>query len=436
MAKPPPRTLRRAVVVGGARTPFVRAFAEYMKMDAIALGVAAVKGLLDRHDTLAWDDIDGIVWGGVILPQLAPNVGREIALDIGLPAHVEARTVTRACASGLQAVTDAVAAVERGDMDVVIAGGADSTSNAALALPQSFVHKVGPVAMSSKSGPMDFFRALGSLSIRRDLLPQQPKIAERTTGEVMGESAEKMAGRNGVTREEQDAFAVASHHRAADAIKSGRFDSEVVPVTTPDGKTVYADTIVRGDTSVDKIAKLRPAFAKDGTLTAANSSALTDGAAAVLIMSEDKAKELGFKPLAAFRSWAYVGVDPKDQLLMGPALAMPKALDRAGLELADIDVVDMHEAFAAQVLSVLKMLESDSFAQQRLGKDKAVGAVDRDKLNVHGGSVAIGHPFGATGARMVLTMANELANTDKKTALLGICAAGGLGAGAVMEAVE
>jgi acetyl-CoA acyltransferase len=250
----------------------------------------------------------------------------------------------------------------------------------------------------------------------------------------MGEAAEEMAGRNGVSREEQDAFAARSHHRAAAAIAAGRFADELVPVQTRKG-TIYRDTIVRGDTSVEKLSKLRPVFSRDGTLTAGNSSALTDGAAAVLLMSEQKARELELRALAAFRSWAYVGVDPADQLLMGPALAMPKALDRAGLSLQDIDVIDMHEAFAAQVLSVLKMLASDSFAKARLGRDRAVGQVDPDRLNLHGGSVALGHPFGATGARMVLTVAHELANTEAKTALLGICAAGGLGAGAVLEAV-
>jgi acetyl-CoA acyltransferase len=252
----------------------------------------------------------------------------------------------------------------------------------------------------------------------------------------MGESAERMATRNEISRKAQDEFAVKSHHRAAAAVAAGRFDDEITPVQTPAGKWVHADGLVRADTSVEKLAKLRPVFAKDGTLTAGNSSALTDGAAAVLLMSEEKAKSLGLKPLAAVSSWSYVGVDPADQLLIGPALAMPKALDRAGLTLKDIDVVDMHEAFAAQVLSVLKVLGSTPFAQARLGKDKAVGEVDPDKLNVHGGSLALGHPFGATGARMVTTMANELARTGKRAALLGLCAAGGLGAAAVLERVD
>lgn len=426
---------RRAVIVGGARTPFVRAFGAFTKIDTIGLGVAAVRGLLDRT-RVPWSEIDSIVWGGVILPPGAPNVGREIALDLGLPASVEAMTVTRACASGLQAITLAAAAIERGDADVVIAGGSDSTSNATLTMPQSLVHKAAPVAMSGKSGPRDYLRLLGQLSVREDLLPKPPRIAERSTGQLMGEACEDMAERNRIARGEQDAFTLTSHQRAAAAVAAGRFDDEIVPVTNPDGETVFVDELVRGDTSLEKLGKLRSAFRKGGTLTAGNSSALTDGGAAVLLMSEDKAKELGLEPLAAFASWSYVAVDPADQLLIGPALAMPKALERAGMTLDEVDLVDMHEAFAAQVLSVLGAMESDAFAKERLGRDAAVGQVPRDKLNVHGGSLALGHPFGATGARMVLTMAHELARTDAKSALLGICAAGGLGAGAVMQSVE
>jgi len=425
----------RAVIVGGARTPFVRAFGDFVKIDTIGLGVAAVRGLLDRT-RVPYKALDSVVWGGVILPPTAPNVGREIALDLGLPPSVEAMTVTRACASGLQAVTLAAAAIERGEADVVIAGGSDSTSNAAVTMPSSLVHKAAPVALSSKSGPRDYLRLLGELSIRDDLIPSKPEIAERSTGQLMGEACEDMAERNEIAREAQDAFAFTSHQRAAAAVAAGRFDDEVVPVTNPDGTTVFADQLIRGDTTLEKLGKLRPAFRKGGTLTAGNSSALTDGAAAVLLMSEDKARELGLEPLASFASWSYVGVDPADQLLIGPALAMPRALERAGLKLSDIDVVDMHEAFAAQVLSVLQAMGSDAFCRERLGRDEAVGQVDPERLNLHGGSLALGHPFGATGARMVLTMAHELARTEADTALLGICAAGGLGAGAVMRAVD
>lgn len=424
---------RRAVVVAGARTPFVKAFGDFTRLDTIALGVSAVRSLLKKTG-VGHGDVESIVWGGVILPGYAPNVGREIALDLRLDAACEGMTVTRACASGLQAITTAAAAIERGDMDVAIAGGSDSTSNAELKLPQKIVHAMAPLAFG-KPTASDYVGALAQLMPLHEILPQRPKIAERTTGEVMGEAAEKMARRNEISREAQDELAARSHHRAAAAMASGRFDEEVYPVETAEGRWVHADGLVRADTSVEKLAKLKPVFAKDGTITAGSSSALTDGAAAVLLMSEDKARSLGLTPLAAFRSWAYVGVDPADQLLMGPAIAMPKALERAGMTLADCDLVDIHEAFAAQVLAVLKMMGSAAFAKHRLGRDSAVGEVDPARLNVHGGSVALGHPFGATGARMVSTMSYELAKTGKATALLGLCAAGGLGAGAVLERV-
>ncbi|MGB5548612.1 MAG: acetyl-CoA C-acyltransferase, partial [Polyangiales bacterium] len=394
---------RRAVVVAGVRTPFVKAFGKFLKLDSIDLGDIAVRKLLEQTD-VPHQEIDSIVWGGVILPSHAPNIAREIALDLRLPPSVEGMTCTRACASGLQAVTLAAAAIERGEADVVIAGGSDSTSNAALNLPQKAVHALAPLAFGKASTPADYLGVLSQLMPITEILPKMPKIAERTTGEVMGESAESMAKRNEITREEQDRFAERSHHRAAEAIASGRFDHEVTAVEAPDG-WVHADNLVRGDTTFEKLSKLRPVFSKDGTVTAGNASPLTDGAAAVLLMSEDKARALGYKPLAAFRSWSYVGVDPADQLLIGPALAMPQALDRAGMELKDMSMVDMHEAFAAQVLSVTKALASKGFAELRLGRSKAVGEIDEDSFNIYGGSLSIGHPFGATGARMVTTVA-------------------------------
>ncbi len=427
------RTPRRAVVVGGIRTPFVKAFGKLMTLDAIALGDAAVGGLL-RAFPIERAEIDSIIWGGVILPSGAPNVAREIALDLRLPSSVEGMTVTRACASGLQAVTLAAAAIERGEADVVIAGGADSTSNAEIKLPQHLVHALAPLALGKAKSARSILSVLSQLTPITELLPRKPEIAERSTGQVMGEAAEEMARRNGVLREAQDAFAARSHARASAAIASGRFDREITPVDSAGG-TAFVDDIVRGDTSEEKLARLRPVFAKDGSVTAGNASPLTDGAAAVLLMSEEKARALGFAPLAAFRSWSYVGVDPADQLLIGPALAIPRALDRAGVKLADCGLVDMHEAFAAQVLSVEKALGSDAFAKARLGRDEAVGQLDPERFNVHGGSIAIGHPFAATGARMVTTMANELHERDEELALLGICAAGGIGAAAVLERV-
>jgi len=424
----------RAVIIGGVRTPFVRAFGPFIQMDTIMLGVKAVKGLL-QHYPIPYKDISGMVWGGVILPSGSANICREIIFDSGLPKTMDAITVTRVCTSSLNAITLAASAIERGEADIMIAGGSDSTSNAEVKLPQTIVHKAAPVVLNSKSSVLDYFRLLFQINPMKDLRPERPAIRERTTKELMGESAEKMAVKNAISREAQDRFALQSHLRAAKAIETGRFAKEVIPIDTPDGKRVYTDNIVRGNTTLEKLSKLKPAFSKNGTLTAGNSSSLTDGAAAVLLMNEDKAKSLGFKPLAAFRSWSYGAVDPNDQLLIGPAFSMPYALQRAGMALSDIDLIDIHEAFAAQVLSVLCMLESDTFARERLGIDKAFGKIQPETINIHGGSIALGHPFAATGARMVTTMANEFHLSGKGTALLGICGAGGVSAGAVLEAI-
>ena len=423
--------MARAVIVGGMRTPFHKGFAALAAVDTIDLGTTAVRGALASLE-LASKDVDTIIWGCVILPPASPNVAREIGLSCLTP-RADAVTVSRACASGLQAVTDAVTAIERGDAEVVVAGGSDSVSTAPVPLPPGFIHQMGPVLMGGKATALDIAKAVSRLSIR-DIIPQALKIAERSTGETMGQGAERMAERNGISRQAQDEFALRSHQRAAQAVKSGRFDAEVCAVTTKRA-TVAVDGLIRADTSVEKLSRLRPAFKTGGTVTAGNSSPLTDGAAAVVLMNEDKARALGYRPLARVRSWSYVGVDPADQLLIGPAIAMPKALDLAGLSLADMGRVDMHEAFAAQCLSVIQALESDAFGKERLGRPGRVGQIDRERLNVHGGSLAIGHPFGATGARMVTTMANELAMTGETYALLGICAAGGLGAAAVLERV-
>lgn len=437
MAKATPSDVkkgRRAVIVDGTRTPFVKAFAQYTKLDTIALADIAVKGLL-KQSQLDPKEIDSVIWGGVILPAGSPNIARELVLDLKLPYEIDGFTVTRACASGLQAITSAVSAIERGDADVIICGGSDSTSNADVNLPKKVVHALAPYAFGKGIKPADVMQLLAQLMPLSEVIPSMPKVAERTTGEVMGQSAERMAKRNAITREAQDEFTLRSHQRAAAAIESGRFDNEITPVEYEPGKWVHTDTLVRANTTLEALGKLRPVFAKDGTLTAGNSTALTDGAGAVLIMSEEKAKALGYTPRAAIRSWDYCAVDPRDQLLMGPAISIPRALQKAGLTMESVDLVDIHEAFAAQVLSVLAMMDSKAFCEERLGLSEAVGIPDISKLNVQGGSLALGHPFGATGARIVTTMANELHNSDKETAVIGICAAGGIGAAAVLERV-
>jgi acetyl-CoA acyltransferase len=270
----------------------------------------------------------------------------------------------------------------------------------------------------------------------RDLLPDTPAIAEPSTGLTMGQSAEKMAKENGITREEQDRIALASHLRAAAAISDGRLPAETcaVPVPPRYEATITADSLVRPDTTLEALAALPPVFdRRHGSVTAGNSSPLTDGAAAVLLISEEKAKAEGLSPLAYIRSWAVAAVDPGGQLLMGPALAIPRALERAGLKLSDIDLIEMHEAFAAQVASNIQALESEAWARENLGRSERVGLVDRDRLNVCGGSIALGHPFGATGARLTTTLARELARRQARFGLLSVCAQGGMGFAMVLE---
>ena len=269
----------------------------------------------------------------------------------------------------------------------------------------------------------------------RDLVPITPAIAEPTTGETMGQSAEKMAKINDIARESQDEFALRSHRLAAAGTRDGRLTSEIAPVWVPpkyEG-AVSSDNGIRADSSIEQLAALKPVFDKRyGSVTAGNASPLTDGAAVVLLMSEDKANALGYAPLGFIRSYAYAALDPAEQLLMAPVLAAPIALQRAGLALGDIDLVEMHEAFASQVLSNLQGLESQVWAE-RAGFSRPVGEVDRARLNVMGGSIAIGHPFGATGARITTTLLNELARRDGQFGLMTVCAAGGLGFAMVVE---
>jgi acetyl-CoA acyltransferase len=263
-----------------------------------------------------------------------------------------------------------------------------------------------------------------------------PAIAELSTGLTMGESAEKMAKENGISREAQDGFALRSHRLAAAATDDGRLKEEIVRAYIPPDfrKSLAEDDGIRRDTNLEALAALPPVFdRKFGSLTAGNSSPLTDGAAALLMVSEDKAKALGYRPLGYLRSYAFRGVDPFDQLLIGPAYTTPMALQRAGLSLGDIDLIDLHEAFAAQVLSVLQAFESERFAREKLGRSKPIGKVDLERVNVMGGSIAIGHPFGATGARITLSILKELRRRRGGFGLVSVCAAGGLGFSMVVE---
>ncbi len=429
---PAPKSVRRVAVVLGLRTPFVKSGTGFADASAIELGTALVKELVQRAE-LAPKEIDQIVFGQVVPSPLATFIAREVVLRAGLPKNIEAHTVSRACATSLQAIASAGDAIALGRADVAIAGGAESLSDAPL-----FASKPLAKALIDASRGKDFkskLNAFRGLKVK-DIAPVPPAIKEPTTGLTMGESAEKMARENGIRREDQDRVALESHQKAAAAIDSGLLRDEILPVLAPPrfAQAVSEDNLVRKDASLDALAQLKPVFDRRyGTITAGNSSALTDGAAAVLLMSEEKAAALGYKPLGFIRSHAFAALDPNEQLLMGPAYATPVALDRAGLTLKDMGVIEMHEAFAAQVLSNLQAFASREWAQKKLGRDEAIGEVDPKKLNLSGGSIALGHPFAATGARMVTTTLREMQRRGSQFGLVTLCAAGGMGASVVLE---
>lgn len=422
---------RRVAIVAGVRTPFVKAGAALKSLSAIDLGRACVAELIQRT-SLDARTVDALVFGTVIPSVTQPNIAREVSLIPHLPKGVQAFSVSRACASANQAITDGADQIVLRHADVVIAGGAESLSNVPILHSRGFSDAL--VAASRAKSLSQRVQALARIR-PRDLVPVTPAIAEPTTGETMGQSAEKMAKINDVSREEQDQFALRSHRLAHAGTADGRLAAEVAPIwLAPRYDTVVSsDSGIRQETSIEQLRALRPVFDKRyGTVTAGNSSPLTDGAAAVLLMSEEKAAALGYKPLGYIRSYAYAALDPGEQLLMAPVLAAPVALARARLTLAQMDLVEMHEAFASQVLSNLGGFTSTTWAA-RAGYSAPVGEVDRARLNVTGGSIAIGHPFGATGARITTTLLNELTRRGGEFGLMTVCAAGGLGFAMVVE---
>jgi acetyl-CoA acyltransferase len=325
-------------------------------------------------------------------------------------------------------------AIMAGTIDTGLSGGADSASNVPITVSKRLAEALIAATKARSLGErMQAFAGLRP----RDLAPVPPAIKEFSTGLSMGDSAEKMAKENHISRQAQDEFAHRSHSLAAKAWAEGKLDDEVMEVFVPNRfqETIRQDNLVRKDTSLEKYSQLKPAFdRKHGTVTAANSSPLTDGASALLLMREDKAKALGFDVLGFIRSYAFAALDPAGQLLMGPSYASPLALDRAGVKVSDLDLIDMHEAFAAQILSNTQAFESADWAKKHLGRSEKIGDIDWDKFNVTGGSISIGHPFAATGARQITQTLRELKRRGGDLALCTACAAGGLGAAMVLEA--
>lgn len=424
-------TNKKIVIIDGCRTPFLRSGTDYMDTMSYELGQYAIKGLLDKTG-IDPNIVDTVVLGTVIANIRTSNVAREAAISAGIPSHVPCHTVAQACISANRAISSAIGDIMTGQAEVAIAGGTDCTSDTPIGFTKDMRKKLFK-AQKLKS-TMDMVKFASTLR-PTDFLPDRPQVAEYTTGRTMGQDCEILANRYGVTRQEQDEFAARSHQLAGQAKAAGHFESEMTDVALPPKFTaIKDDNGIRPDTTVKKISKLRPAFdKKHGSITAANASFLTDGAAVVLLMTEDKAKELGLTPKATVVGFTFTGQDLYDELLLGPTYASSKLLKQTGLSLEDMDVIEFHEAFAGQILANLKCLASDEFAKENLGREEAVGEVPMDKFNLWGGSLSIGHPFGATGARLVTTACNRLAKEEGKYALVAACAAGAHGHAMILE---
>lgn len=423
---------RRVAIVAGYRTPFAKSGTVFKDLSAVELARLATRELLVRSE-IASTDVDQVIFGQVIPSVLAPNVAREVSLLPQFPKTIPAFSLNRACASSNQAIVAAHDQIVLGQADVVIAGGTESLSDVPILHSKRFAELLVQASRAKSLGQR--LRTLARTKLR-DLVPVTPAIAEPSTGETMGQSAEKMAKENGISREAQDQYALRSHQLAARGTADGRLTAEIAPIFVPPAYDVVvtSDNGIRADSTLEQLAALKPVFDRRyGSVTAANASPLTDGASAVLLMSSEAARALGYAPLAYIRSSAVTAVDPGDQLLMGPAFAVPCALDRAGIAWQDLGLVEMHEAFASQVLSNIQAFESDIWAREHLGRDKRVGSVNWDSLNVMGGSIAIGHPFGATGGRITITLANEMRRRDVQFGLISVCAQGGMGFAMVLE---
>jgi len=425
--------MNKVVIIDGCRTPFLRSGSDYMDLMSYQLGQYAIRGLLVRTGIDA-KMVDSVIMGNVISNIQTPNVAREAALTAGIPDTTPCRTVSQACISANRAISDACLEIMTGQSEIVIAGGIDHTSDTPIQFPRKMRKKLFKAQrLKTLADRLKFVFSLRP----SDFAPQRPKVSEYSTNRVMGEDCDIMAGSFDISREEQDAYAVRSHQLAAKAHEAGYLREEIVEVSLPPAfKPINQDNGIRGDSTLSKVARLRPAFDKKfGTLTAANSSFLTDGAAATLLMSEKKAKELNLTPKAEVVDFAFSGQSLEDELLLGPTYAVSKVLHKTGLELEDMDVIEFHEAFAGQILSNLKALASDQFARQKLGREKAVGKINMDRFNLWGGSLSIGHPFGATGARIMTTTANRLIKENGKYGLLAACAAGAHGHAMILKSI-
>lgn len=427
-------SIDETVFVDGCRLPFLRSGSSFVDQSAYDLARMAIGSLIRRTD-IDRNSIGAVLMGCVIQDVATSNVAREAALAAGIPNHVPAHTITQACISGNQAIASAADAIRLGHIDCAVAGGTDTLSD----IPIRFGKNARKQLMKAQKArtPADYLAIFRRLR-PSDILPDVPEIAEYSTGETMGESADKLAAYWGISRRAQDEYALQSHRRAAAAHREGLFDDEIEPAfVAPEFEPIIFDNGIREDSSMEALAALKPAFVKPfGTVTAGNASFLTDGAAATLLMSKRRAQADGHSIRAVLRDYLFVAQDPGEELLLGPAYAIPRLLERHGLSIDNVGVFEIHEAFAGQVLAVQAALDSAAFARRAFGRSSATGPIPNDKLNLLGGSLALGHPFGATGARLVTTAVNRMHREDAEFAIVAACAAGGLGHAMLLQRTE
>jgi len=422
---------KRIAIVAGVRSPFCRANGAFNDVDVDDLGAYVVRELISKSG-IDPKQIDEVILGNVIEPPGSANIARIIAVKAGLPISIPAFTVNRNCASGLEAVVSGMNRILYGDANVVVVGGAESMSN----FPVTFSKKMRDFLLGLNKAKTWKQKLSQFATFRPSLLkPNIPSISDPLCDLSMGQTAENIAREFHVTREEQDQFALLSQTRAMKATTDGRFAEEIVPypIAPKYAKVQIVDDGPRPNQTIEALAKLKPVFEKvSGTVTAGNASQVTDGAVALLLMSEEKAKELGYKPLGYITEYASAGLEPS-RMGLGPAFAISKILKKRDLKLSDVDLIEINEAFAGQVLAVRKALASDDFAKKELKRDSAVGEIDLEKLNVNGGAVAIGHPLGASGARLILTLLLELKKRNKHLGIASLCIGGGQGEAVILE---
>lgn len=424
-------TGERIAIIAGLRTPFAKQATYFHGVPALDLGKMVVQELINRTE-IDPKIVEQLVFGQVVQMPEAPNIAREVVLGTSLPVTTDAFSVSRACATSFQSAVSVAETMAAGQISVGIAGGADSSSVLPVGVSKRLARALVDLSKARSLGQR--VKIIASLKLK-DLLPVPPAVAEYSTGLSMGDTAEQMAKTHQISRRDQDELTLRSHNLAHQAWENGWLSDEVMTAyAEPYTSHLSRDNNIRAGGDIDKLAKLKPVFdRRHGSVTAANSTPLTDGASAILMMTESRAKAEGLPIMGYIRSYAFAAIDVWEDMLMGPSYATPKALDAAGMTLQDLDLIDMHEAFAAQTLANMKMFASTKFAQEKLGRDRAIGEIDMDKFNVLGGSIAYGHPFAATGTRMITQTLRELQRRGGGVGLTTACAAGGLGTAMILE---